>query len=169
MSLYAKLLDDALSMEKADPTSAKFANEEGYVSQGDVLIELPMQDDNITAEVIKIADSLESKGWRVHIPTLGYSTEGSSDGVHSGLPSMNADNAVNNVINGVYVPELKTSDVYQVVQVVRPEDTVPQGMSKILYLMNGDGEIKDMLRDEGHLVVDEKDALHLMLKGESVQ
>lgn len=162
MSLYGDLLLDALSNE-----SAKFSNEEGYVPQGDVLIELPMQDDNITAEVIKIADSLESKGWKVHVPAIGYSTEGSSDGVNAGLPSMNADNAVNNVVNGVYVPELKSSDIYQVVQIVRPEDTVPQGMSKILYLMNGDGDIKDMLREEGHLVVDEKDALHLMLQGQT--
>lgn len=161
MSLYSELLLNALSQE-----SAQFSNEEGYTPQGDVLIELPDRNDQLEAEVIKIADSLESKGWRVRYHYGHYSPEGSSDGIHAGLPSMGADNAVNNVVNGVYVPELKPSDVYQVVQIVRPEDTVQAGMSKILYLMNGDGDIKDMLRDEGHLVVDEKDALHLMLKGE---
>lgn len=162
MSIYGDLLLGALSNE-----SAQFSNEEGYVPQGDVLIELPDRNDQLEAEVIKIADSLESKGWKVHYKYPDYSSEGSSDGIHAGLPSMNADNAVNNVVNGVYVPELKPSDVYQVVQIVRPEDTVQSGMSKILYLMNGDGEIKDMLRNEGHLVVDEKDALHLMLKGQT--
>lgn len=168
MNIYGNLLLDALSQE-----SAQFDNEKGYVPQGDVLIEFPDDDSDLKSEVIKIADSLESKGWKVHIPSIsyvtGYSPEGSSDGVNAGLPSMNADNAINNVVNGVYVPELKPSDIYQVVQVVRPEDTVQSGMSKILYLMNGEGDIKDMLREEGHLVVDEKDALHLMLKGETAQ
>ena len=175
MSLYSSLLEEAYSIEKKDReenpdnqnTSARFSNEEGYVPQGDVLIELPTKDDNISAEVIKISESLESKGWKVRVRFMDdYSAEDSSDGMHAGLPSVASNNAVNNVVNGVYVPELQPSDVYQVVQIVRPEDTVKEGTSKILYLMNGDGDIKNMLQDEGHLVVDEKDALHLMLQGQ---
>lgn len=171
MSLYSELLLDAYSIESKDAdneeSSARYANEEGYVPQGDVLIELPVKDDNISAEVIKIAESLESKGWKVRVRFVDdYSIEDSSDGVHAGLPSVATNNAVNNVVNGVFVPELQPSDVYQVVQIVRPEDTVKNGTSKILYLMNGDGDIKNMLQDEGHLVVDERDALHLMLQGQ---
>lgn len=161
MSYFGNLLSDALSME----SGVKMATEEGYVEQGDVMIEIPITDENISAEVIKITESLESKGWRVHIRAFDYSTEGGSDGVNSGQPSLSTDDSVNNVVNGVYMPAIKPTDVYQVVQVVRPEDTLPKGTSKILYLMNSEGDIKDMLRDEGHLVVDEKDALHLMLQG----
>lgn len=163
MGLYGDLLRDALSTE----SSLKSAVQEGFAEQGTVMIELPTENDDIDAEVLKISTSLESKGWKVKTCVGTYSPEDSSEGVHAGLPSMNTDNGVNNVVNGVYVPELKSSDVYQVVQLIRPEDTVQAGTSKILYLMNGDGDIKDMLRDEGHLVVDERDAIHLLLSGQT--
>lgn len=163
MSYYGDLLLDALSQESG---SVKFANEEGYAPQGTVMIEIPDDSSEVDSEIRRIGVSLESKGWTVLTCKGEYSKEDGSDGVHSGLPSVASDNKINNVVNGVFVPELKPSDVYQVVQIVRPEDTVKAGTSKILYLMNGDGDIKNMLQEEGHLVVNEQDALHLMLQGQ---
>ncbi|MNL87293.1 hypothetical protein D3C87_2163840 [compost metagenome] len=46
------------------------------------------------------------------------------------------------------------------VKLVRPEDTVKDGESGLLYLMNGNGDVKEYLQNEGFLVVDEEEQLH---------
>lgn len=171
---YGTLLRQALSMEgkqsdDENEDDPEYANQEGYVEQGEVLINLPVGVTPFDPGMEGLGASLESKGWKVKFrEAWQYSAEDSSDGIHSGQPAMDGDNAKNTVVNGVFIPELKSNaDVYKVVQVVRPEDTIKAGNSNALYLMNDDGEIKDLLENEGHLVASEADALHLLLASQS--
>jgi hypothetical protein len=130
---------------------------------GTVMIELPVNqayDEGIN----KTVESLESKGWKVLWRRNGDpSMEDTSEGIDTGKPVVGTESGDNNIINGVSLPKIDDHSVYKVVKLVRPEDTVPDGESDILYLMNGQGDVKEYLEHEGYLVVDEDEKLHTAL------
>lgn len=143
------------------------SSEPGTKPQGDVLIEIPVNE-YWDGDLQNVVTSLEAKGWNVHLKWLaeGSFEDNSSDGTATGRPmSDTAANAAgaNNIINGVTMPQLDEKSVYKVVQIVRPEDTLPGGDSKILYLMNGNGDVKEYMQNEGYLIADEIEGLHTVL------
>jgi len=127
---------------------------------GEVMIELPTTmpfDDGVNG----IIESLEAKGFKVSWRREGdASFEDASEGIDTGRPVAGTSSGDNNIINGVSLPKVDDHSVYKVVKLVRPEDTVKDGESGLLYLMNGNGDVKEYLQNEGFLVVDEEEQLH---------
>jgi len=142
----------------------ELASEPGTKPQGDVMIEIPF-DQNWNGEMTDLVQSLESKGWKVNTRVFFEPSfeENTSDGVATGRPVSGTLEGANNIIDGVSMPKIDEKSVYKVVQIVRPEDTLPGGDSKLLYLMNGNGDVKDYMKNEGYLVVDDQDELHTAL------
>lgn len=142
----------------------ELASEPGTKPQGDVMIEIPF-DQNWNGEMTDLVQSLESKGWKVSTKVFFDPSfeDNTSDGVATGRPVSGTLEGANNIIDGVSMPKIDEKSVYKVVQIVRPEDTVPGGDSKLLYLMNGNGDVKEYMKNEGYLVVDDADGLHTAL------
>lgn len=149
-------------VEKLTEGSPRNAAEPDARPMGDVMIDLAV-DMTHHEEVGRIITCLESRGWRVHTRCRDISNEDSSDGIMTGKPVIDTHSETNNVINGVSLPVLDDTSSYKVVRIVRPEDRVEGGDSGILYLMNGDGDVKEYLEHEGHLVVDDEQKLHDIL------
>lgn len=128
---------------------------------GDVMIEIPF-DQPFNEDVSNILTSLESKGWNVMTRTWwpSESFEDSSEGVDTGRPVIGTGDATNNIINGVSLPLIDESSTYKVVKIIRPEDRVEGGDSGILYLMNGHGDVKEYMENEGFLIIDDTEKLH---------
>lgn len=176
MNEYSKLMSSLLpkvSTESAEvelddgsdtsrPSDTPLASNPDYKAQSVVMIEFP-QGLRDNEEMRNLRASLESRGWKVSQRCSQYSTEDVSDGDSTGRPIPTEkevmDNAIMNGVHNVYSDD----ELYKVVRLVRPEDTLPDSNSDIIYLMNGNGDVMDFLRNEGHLVVDEEDALHRML------
>lgn len=156
-----------MTKEAETPTTKgepALANEPGYKPQGDVMIEIPI--DHVWDEQMdSLVTSLESRGWNVHHRyVIGSSSmEDSSDGQQTGRPVIGNATDTNSIINGVVLPTVDETNTYRVVQIVRPEDTVKGGESGLLYLMNGVGGVKEYMKNEGFLIVDDEDALHTAL------
>jgi len=134
-----------------------------YKPQGAVMIEFTQTlEDSEALQDLKM--SLESKGWVVLTRLPVYSTEDTSNGDSTGRPvPQEQETIVNTIVNGINQVYDSAGDIYKVVQLVRPEDTVVGSQADIIYLMNDNGDVKDYLRNEGHLVESDTDALHLML------
>lgn len=176
MSTYGNIMGQALAQasleasekgQDAEPNGAaddvKMASNPDYKPQGEVMIEIPMELRD-SDELKNLRASLESKGWTTHVrERIAYSAEDTSTGETTGRPIPSEDDViVNAVVNGV-ANVYEKDDLYRVVQLVRPEDTIVDGSSDIIYLMNDNGDVKDYLRNEGKLVTDDIDALDRML------
>lgn len=148
-----------------DDKGLRLASEPGYREVGNVLIELKTSQDQYQDSITFVTESLRKSGFKVRLRYNGadVSTESYSDGVMPGGISLNGANEVNNVMNGVYVPDFKDSDLYHAVSVIRPEDTAPENKDGVLFLVDGNGEIKDYLQGEGYKVASDADTLQALL------
>lgn len=174
MNSYGSLISSMLSQASlesstdadAEPNGAaenvQMSSNPDYKAQGAVMIEFDqsLQD---SEDLKELQASLESSGWTVRSRVRGYSTEDTSDGQSTGRPvPQDKTDIVNSIVNGIN-EVVDEGDLYKVVQLVRPEDTIPGNASDIIYLMNDNGDVKDYLRNEGHLVASDADALNRML------
>jgi hypothetical protein len=152
--------NDSAKIKELAESSPHSAMEPDAKPVGSVMIELPYNQPFDT-EVVGLVSSLESRGWTVlHRWKSLLSTEDSSDGMLTGKPVIDNSQAVNNVINGVSLPLIDETSTYKVVRIIRPEDRLEGGDSGIFYLMNGNGDVKEYLENEGFLIMDDEQKLH---------
>lgn len=150
---------------KEDDEGIRLANEPGYREVGNVMIELNTSQNQYQDSITYVSESLRKAGFKVRMryQETGVSVESISDGIMPGNISLNGANEVNNVMNGVYVPDFKDSDLFRSVNVIRPEDAAPDDKSGVLFLVDGNGEIKDYLTDEGYKVASDAETLQALL------
>lgn len=167
MEAQNKVKDNSNTFDTAeeDDKGLRLASEPGYREVGNVMIELTTAQDQYQDSIVFAAESLRKSGFKVRMRCNGtdVSTESFSDGIMPGGISLNGANEVNNVMNGVYVPDFKDEDMYRAVSVIRPEDTAPESKDGVLFLVDGNGEIKDYLQGEGYKVASDADTLQALL------
>jgi len=159
--------DDSNTFDSAqdDDKGLRLASEPGYREVNNVMIELNTPLDQYQDSITFVTESLRKEGWKVRLRCKGeeISVESFSDGIMPGGISLNGANEVNNVMNGVYVPDFKDEDLYRAVSVIRPEDTAPDSKEGVLFLVDGNGDIKDYLAGEGYKVATDADTLQALL------
>ena len=148
-----------------DDHGIRLASEPGYRDESNVMIELSVSNDRYHDSVTGCMESLRKDGFKVRMRCQGeeISLESYSDGIMTGNISLNENNEVNNVMNGVYIPDFKDEDLYKIVNVIRPEDTAPDSKEGVLFLVDGNGQIKDYLQGEGYKVASDAETLQALL------
>jgi len=163
----SKSRDDSNTFDSAKEgdEGLRLASEPGYREAGNVMIELSTSQIQHQDTITYVSESLRKAGFnvRVRLEGIDLSVESYSDGIMPGGISLNGANEINNVMNGVYVPDFKDSDMYHAVSVIRPEDTAPENKDGVLFLVDGNGEIKDYLQGEGYKVASDADTLQALL------
>lgn len=144
----------------------RLASEPGLREQGNVMIDLKATSSQYQDTLHYVAESLRKNGYKVRLRYEGIdmSLESVSDGIMPGGMSLNANNSVNNVMNGVYVPDFKDSDTFKQVTVIRPQDNAPDSKDGVLFMVDdGNGDISNYLKDEGYQVASDAETLELLL------
>lgn len=144
----------------------RLASEPGYREQSNVMIDLKSTASQYQDNLHYVAESLRKNGYKVRLRYEGIdmSLESVSDGIMPGGMSLNGNNSVNNVMNGVYVPDFKDTDAFKQVTVIRPQDNAPVSKDGVLFMVDdGNGEMSNYLKDEGYQVASDAETLELLL------
>jgi hypothetical protein len=144
----------------------RLASEPGLREQGNVMIDINSTSSQYQDTLHYVAESLRKNGYKVRLRYEGIdmSLESVSDGIMPGNMSLNGNNAVNNVMNGVYVPDFKDTDLFKQVTVIQPQDHAPENKDGVLFMVDdGNGEMSNYLKDEGYQVASDAETLELLL------